>query len=832
MRVDVYSRHDVYVGTIATGELLSFVHTDELNGEDSVSIQTTFPLREGYRLVWRDPQGTCHEHVCQDPKGTHEAGTVYSDTALNSVCELFGDFIEDKRPYGYSFLKALEVALEPTRWVAGTVDQSGTVGSGQTFYHISAREALNDILECGGELETTITVGTSGVSSRKVGIRQHRGSSAGHRRFVYGKDISSVAKTEHWGAITACYGYGKGVETDSGGYGRKLTFGDINGGLNYVADSTALKTYGRPDGNGGYAHVFGVYENSDCEDAEQLLSETTEYLEEHSVPGVTYTADVLDLVQFGRSWEGVAVGDDVQVVDKEFDPELRLEGRVTKLVRDCLGGSMEVTLGNVTETMADMWMAQQQAVSSLSKRSSNWDVAANTPAAYLQQLMDGLNEQFNTLGMSYRFDSFEKGTIYSSVPLDDEGNPTKTGGWAMQLCSQGFRIASGTKADGSWDWTTFGTGEGFTANAITTGVLMANLVTAGVLRVQKDGVTVFEADFDSGNVTISGAVGAANSTLGAMAVDCDVQYGLSTSSSVTPTSWSTNANWKQGYYLWTRTKMTLADGSTAYGDACLVSEGEGIGTASVTEQYALSASSTTAPTTFYDYQPPWKTGYHYWTRSKITWSDGTVTYTTAVLARALTSGNQSTDDLDDELDQTEVFNRLTNNGKTQGIYMSGGLLYINATYIKAGIITDGKGYSSWNLATGAFTTKNMKASNITASGTFTCGDTSSYGLKMTSSGTLAGYRSGEQNGYIACNSAMTWVPTGETMYGMQLWGKQHIRISTPILSTASTSSTSTTTTTGTTTSHDYVTSIVSNDNGSITWYTRTQKTINGLVTSF
>lgn len=33
-----------------------------------------------------------------------------------------------------------------------------------------------------------------------------------------------------------------------GGYGRKLTFGDINGGLNYVADSTALKTYGRPDG--------------------------------------------------------------------------------------------------------------------------------------------------------------------------------------------------------------------------------------------------------------------------------------------------------------------------------------------------------------------------------------------------------------------------------------------------------------------------------------------------------------------------------------------------------------------------------------------------------
>lgn len=472
MRVDVYSRHDAFVGSISPGELIAFVHTDELNGEDSVAISTTFHLREGYRLVWRDRTGKAHEHICQDPRGTHDgSGVVYSDTALNSICELFGDFIEDKRPHGYTFQAALQVALQPTRWGVGTVDQTGNVDDGLTFYHTSAREAVQAILECGGELDTQVTVGPDGVSARKVSILAHRGTASGHRRFEFGKDCASVSKTEHWSAITACYGYGKGLETGDGGYSRKLTIYYVNGKKDYVEDKDALAKYGRPDGNGGLAHVFGKFEDPDCDDPLRLRRETEAYLDAHKEPGVTYEADVLDLVQFGRDWEGVAVGDDVQLVDRDFSPELRCAGRVTKLVTDMLGGSQTVTLGNVTETMADWWAQQRKEVGSLSRRSGNWDVAASTPAAYLQQVIDGLNEQFNMSGMSYRFDSFELGTIYSSVPMDEAGRPKSSGGWAMQLCSAGFRIANGTKADGSWNWRTFGTGNGFTADEITAGTI-------------------------------------------------------------------------------------------------------------------------------------------------------------------------------------------------------------------------------------------------------------------------------------------------------------------------------------------------------------------------
>lgn len=586
MRIDVYTWQDAYVSTIGPKELLSLTHTDELNGEDSVDIVTTFALKQGYRLVWADRLGKVHEHVCQDPKGLHAGGdTVYTDTAINSICETYGDYIEDKRPYGYGFLQALNVCLGPTRWTAGTVDQTGTVDKGLTFYHTSAREALQSILKCGGELETEITVSGGRVTSRKVGIRSHRGAKGGHRRFTYTKDLTSVSRTEHYGAITACYGYGKGIETDTGGYGRKLTFGDINNGKNYVEDATALKLYGRPDGRGGHAHVFGQYENPNCEDAATLLAETRAYHDSRKEPGMTYEADVVDLVQFGREWEGVAVGDDVQIVDTCFSPALRCEGRVTKLVTDELGGSMRVTLGNVTETITDMLLAQQQKVSSLSKRSSNWDVAASTPSSYLQQVVDAMNNQFNMSGSSYTFTSFEQGTIYASVPMDANGRSTTGKGSAMQLCSQGFRIASGCKADGSWDWRTFGTGAGFTADLITVGTLMGDLIKAGTIQ-DKAGKNYWNLDESELHIGPGAKLGDKDiATTDAVIASVDVEYAQGSSRVTVPQGgWQTTApQWVSGKYIWTRTKTTMQSGDIEYSEPVCISGRDGVDGANGTD---------------------------------------------------------------------------------------------------------------------------------------------------------------------------------------------------------------------------------------------------------
>lgn len=935
MRIDVYTWQDAYVSTIGPEELLALTHTDELNGEDSVDIATTFALKQGYRLVWADRLGKVHEHVCQDPKGLHAGGdTVYTDTAINSICETYGDYIEDKRPYGYGFLQALNVCLGPTRWTAGTVDQTGTVDKGLTFYHTSAREALQSILKCGGELETEITVSGGRVTSRKVGIRSHRGAKGGHRRFTYTKDLTSVSRTEHYGAITACYGYGKGIETDTGGYGRKLTFGDINNGKNYVEDATALKLYGRPDGMGGHAHVFGQYENPNCEDAATLLAETRAYFDSRKEPGMTYEADAVDLMQFGRDWEGVAVGDDVQIVDTCFSPALRCEGRVTKLVTDELGGSMRVTLGNVTETITDMLLAQQQKVSSLSKRSSNWDVAASTPPSYLQQVMDSMNAQFNLAGNSYIHTSFEHGLIFGSVPLDADGRSTTGDGMAMQLCSQGFRIAGGCKADGSWDWRTFGTGKGFFAEFICFGTMLGDLIKAGTIQ-DKSGKNYWNLDTSEVHLgpgaTLDGKDIATTNTVVKSTVKL---YARNQSDTVPPLNmqnpelgWSEDLpEWASGYFIWSMERVTYGDGSVthtapvlkaAYNKAYqsahdltdslngldttvqdlakdgVVTEAEKAAVKKakqdvekereeLTSQYnalksnkALSAqflSSVLGPRYTKAFGTTDEGGTYGAYADKVdkvlkcktsedlkaamfeydaaygAYSSAVKDYADAATGARHAIEQKNASDYadgilsayDEQMDQKEMFDRLTKGGTEQGIYMQNDMVYINASYMATGTIADKLGRNSWNLTTGTLKTNYMTANNITANGTFKCGYTNWYTM-LTSAGELAGYRTTNGStptkvGYIDYTASMRDTDTGAVYYGIQMQAQGSVRISSPIISTAATSDRSVTTTYGRTgsVSQPLVSEVHDNHDGTVGWHygTFAINTINGLFTSY
>lgn len=364
MRVDVFDRHGRFVSSIGPKGLVQLVHSDSLDGEDVLQIGTTFPLRSGYRLVWRDANGTAHEHICQEPAGSHSEGTVvYTAKAVNSIYETYADFVEDKRPYGYTFARALAVALEGTRWSVGTVDQPGAVSSGLRFFHQSAREAVKAILDCGGELETEISCDAGRVSSRRVCIRAHRGKAGGTKRFEYGKDVTCVTRTELDDAYTACYCYGASLETEGGGYSSKLTIGSVNGGKNYVEDASALAAYGRPDGSGGKAHRFCVFEDQNCTDASLLMEEGRVYLSNRTVPSVTYEVDAVDLAQFGREWEKVACGDDCQIVDTAFDPPLRCSGRVSAIETDLLGGAQSVTIGTTSKTMADIYCEQKEQIS-------------------------------------------------------------------------------------------------------------------------------------------------------------------------------------------------------------------------------------------------------------------------------------------------------------------------------------------------------------------------------------------------------------------------------------------------------------------------------------
>ena len=75
----------------------------------------------------------------------------------------------------------------------------------------------------------------------------------------------------------------------------------------------------------------------------------------------------------------------------------------------------------------------------------------------------------------------------SNWKTDEKGNvlfESLDGLSAMMLCGNGFMIANSKTESGAWDWSTFGTGDGFSADMITTGFLSASRIEAGTITVE------------------------------------------------------------------------------------------------------------------------------------------------------------------------------------------------------------------------------------------------------------------------------------------------------------------------------------------------------------
>lgn len=467
MRFTLFDRWDNQIGVV--DDVISAIHRDELNGEDSLKLTlASCNLVKGNRIVWRDKFGTWHEHIVNDLKNVHEGGRLCTVAYCeSSLAELFSDYIEELRPYDVSATIALQRALSVTRWQLGTVTVQGT-GSA-SFYHISSREALTLITErWGGELSATITVSGTHVVSRSVNLTS-RGSDYG-KRFEWSKDIEGITRNVSGDDVcTALYGYGKGLEAydedgqPTGGYERKLTFGEINGGLDYVADEDARQVWGLPDGNGGKKHAFGKVEFSDCEDMAELLSLTRAELQKRKEPKVSYTASVIDLADAGYEFEDVRTGDTVALIDRGLGE--RLKGRVLCVERDLLNDSATmITLGNMARTIHDVIADQSAELVHLRDHSASWDGAASVTDGYMVAVIRAMNAIMNATGGYVYMEPGDGITVYDK-PKDE--SPTM----AIQLKGAGFRIANSKTSDGDWDWRTFGSGDGFTAEEITLGIL-------------------------------------------------------------------------------------------------------------------------------------------------------------------------------------------------------------------------------------------------------------------------------------------------------------------------------------------------------------------------
>lgn len=155
---------------------------------------------------------------------------------------------------------------------------------------------------------------------------------------------------------------------------------------------------------------------------------------------------------------------------------------------------------------------------------------------------------------------------------------------------------------------------------------------------------------DKAKDTADQAATDAATALNAAISGVDVEYAQNTSNTEAPKDgWTTVAPaWKSGYYIWQRTKTSYANGKpSTYSAATCISGADGQSGTSITitsteVRYAGSDSNTTAPTDGWTANPPAvDEGKYLWTRTKVTYSDGTTT-TAYSVAKQGQSGNTPT----------------------------------------------------------------------------------------------------------------------------------------------------------------------------------------------
>ena len=219
----------------------------------------------------------------------------------------------------------LNTILQDTDFKTGYVDPA--VDKNAALVEIdktkSIYEILTDQLETfKAEMDIRIEVDGNKVTGMYIDLVSKLGSNKG-ARFEYGTNLESVKRKEDVSDLcTAIIGIGKN-DLDFREVEWSIAAGqrtDKPRGANFVADNMANAIYGTPD-----KYIYGIYEDSNCEDPWTLLERSYKSLQERKQPKIDYECSVAYI-------DGdIDLGDSVSVVDRSYPEPLMLNARVNKI---------------------------------------------------------------------------------------------------------------------------------------------------------------------------------------------------------------------------------------------------------------------------------------------------------------------------------------------------------------------------------------------------------------------------------------------------------------------------------------------------------------------
>ena len=506
-RVILFDRDMEPLGELPPDEVRSRSRHEEVNGQHELTIVTTRRLEEGWRALTVDGKGKWFEWVVVETPEEHSDGSGAVGTyhlVWSLQYDLTHSYSHSHAEIGYGAMPktaqgAAAVILEDVpRWEVGPCDGAAITEGGCVFIYESAWSRLSKAVELTGwEVDAVIQVSNVfDVTARQLCLKAHVGSETATRRFDWGHDVTSIKRTPDPGPYYCrVVPLGKGeteyAEDDETTFEWPLDITEEEpSGNYYIQDNDAALAFRIADGEGGWIYPTKAVSYSE-DDPELLYNAAMDDLHNHTRPGVTYEANVVQFAKAGMDAQGVSLGDEIQCVDRGFNPgsALRLQGRVISMDVDELSPETgtELTIGNLRGNMADELMRLSEELLGVgyslddleSKHSAiRQSIADMSTARYIDELLDRINTEINATG-GYAYFVPGEGVVTYDTSVSDPlvgSEATKV----VQIKGGSIRIADAKQAGFSgiddWVWKTV-----FTSGHILSDLVTAVKVTAGYI---------------------------------------------------------------------------------------------------------------------------------------------------------------------------------------------------------------------------------------------------------------------------------------------------------------------------------------------------------------
>lgn len=370
--IKVFDRDEVFIADLDP-ELAGVVEIESLEGE--YTLELTYPstaddadeLEEGRFIAIPDMDRNWQLfEIIRIKKKVNSSGELIVCYCEHVFYSLATELAISKSFSSATAAEAMDEILSGTRWKRGY-----TISGTSTFSFIDRNPlAALRLVESryDGELRFRVTLTGSNSLDFYVDLLAQRGRITG-QRFEFGENLDNIEieiNTEN--LVTALQGRGQGEEIDpDSGEAERIDFSNVEWstasgdpadkplGQDWVGDDSAKALYGKPDGQGGREHIYGLYE-SQASTPEALLQETWEQLQSRNEPLVNIKADIRDLEKanisnifthsyflfeaqilqehtvYDFSHEQIRLGDTGYVLVPRLQTEV--EARIIRLVRD------------------------------------------------------------------------------------------------------------------------------------------------------------------------------------------------------------------------------------------------------------------------------------------------------------------------------------------------------------------------------------------------------------------------------------------------------------------------------------------------------------------